>query len=87
MADQLTPGGSADAARYVDWIGADAVEFGRAMEAYRTLRHRRFPACSEVLRVLKSLGYRKVEPAGPLPEITRPPSNEPGEGWRDAATD
>lgn len=39
----------------------DEVEFGLAMEAYRREYRRPFPTCSEVLAVLKSLGYRKIE--------------------------
>lgn len=39
----------------------DEIEFGQAMERYRRLRHRPYPNFGEVLRVLKSLGYRKVE--------------------------
>ena len=41
---------------------AEEVEFLRAMELYR--RKRPFPTLTEVLRVLKGLGYRKVEPSG-----------------------
>jgi hypothetical protein len=40
---------------------ADEIEFLMAMELYR--RKRPFPTWTEVLKVLKSLGYRKVEPA------------------------
>ncbi len=53
---------------------ADEVEFLLAMERYK--RKRPFPTWTEVLRVLKGLGYRKVE-------VARPPS-EPGE--RDETT-
>ena len=38
---------------------ADEVEFLKAMELLK--RSRPFPTWSEVLRVLKGLGYRKVE--------------------------
>ncbi len=48
----------------------DEVEFGRAMEMYRRTRHRKFPTCAETLAVLKALGYRKIEPPGPLPTYT-----------------
>lgn len=34
-------------------------EFLRAMEKYRREQRRPFPTCCEVLRVLKSLGYRR----------------------------
>jgi len=46
-------------------LGADLtpeqVEFGKAMERFKRERRRPFPTCSEVLEVLKSLGYRKVD--------------------------
>jgi hypothetical protein len=48
-------------------VSPEAVEFGRAMERYRRLRRRAFPTCGEALAVLRSLGYRKVAEAGPLP--------------------
>ena len=52
-------------------LADDEVEFGRAMEAYRRLRRRPYPTCAEVLGVLKSLGYRKAAPPGPLPGAPR----------------
>ncbi len=48
---------------------ADEVEFLLAMDRFK--RKRPFPTWTEVLRVLKSLGYRKVE-------VARPPG-EPGQ--------
>jgi hypothetical protein len=45
--------------------------FMRAMERYKRENRRPFPTWSEVLEVLMSLGYRKVEPAGDLPGIKR----------------
>ena len=44
----------------------DEIEFMSAIEQYKRLNGRMFPTCSEVLEVLKSLGYEKrpqVEPA------------------------
>lgn len=41
-------------------ITPDAVEFGRAMERYKRMENRPYPDCADILRVLKSLGYRKV---------------------------
>lgn len=43
--------------------GPDEVEFMLAVERFRREKNRRFPTCSDVLGVLKSLGYRK-HPAG-----------------------
>jgi hypothetical protein len=49
----------------------DETSFMRAMERYKRENRRPFPTWSEVLEVLISLGYRKVEPAGDLPGIKR----------------
>src|SRR4029450_7641966 len=49
----------------------DETAFMRAMERYKRENRRPFPTWSEVLEVLVSLGYRKVEPAGDLPGIKR----------------
>lgn len=40
---------------------AEELEFLRAMDRYKRERRRPFPAWSEVLAVLKSLGYQKPE--------------------------
>lgn len=37
----------------------DEVEFMQAMEAYKRKNGRMFPTCSEVLEVVRSLGYAK----------------------------
>jgi hypothetical protein len=37
----------------------DEIEFGRAMETFRRTKGVRFPTCSQVLAVLRSLGYAK----------------------------
>ena len=51
----------------------DEIEFMSAIEQYKRLNGRMFPTCSEVLEVLKSLGYEKrpeVEPmAAPLADL------------------
>jgi hypothetical protein len=41
---------------------AEALEFLRAMDAYR--RRRRFPSLLEILQVLRRLGWRKAPPVG-----------------------
>ncbi len=38
----------------------DEVQFMHAMEAYKRKNGRMFPTCSEVLEVIRSLGYAKV---------------------------
>jgi hypothetical protein len=40
---------------------ADEVEFMLAMDRYKRKNDRPFPTWHEVLRVVKSLGYRKVD--------------------------
>ncbi len=49
----------------------DETDFMKAMDRYKRENRRPFPTWSEVLEVLISLGYRKVEPAGDLPGIKR----------------
>lgn len=52
----------------------DEIEFMGAMDEYKRRSGRMFPTCSEVLEVLKSLGYEKrpkIETA-PLPGIDLP---------------
>jgi hypothetical protein len=39
---------------------ADEVEFMQALDEYKRKSGRMFPTCSEVLEVLRGLGYRKV---------------------------
>jgi len=46
---------------------AEEVEFMNAMDRYRREANRPFPTWSEVLEVLKSLGYRKVAEPTELP--------------------
>ncbi len=40
------------------------VEFMQALEKYKNESGRRFPTCSEMLTVLRSLGYVRVLPCG-----------------------
>ena len=40
--------------------GADELEFMRALEDYKRTSGRMFPTCSEVLEVVRSLGYVRV---------------------------
>ena len=41
--------------------GPEELEFMRAIEAYKRSSGRLFPTCSEVLEVVRSLGYRRPE--------------------------
>ena len=44
-----------------DYSG-DEIEFMKAMDDYKRQSGRQFPTWSEVLEVLRDLGYRKIAP-------------------------
>lgn len=51
----------------------DQLEFLKAIDAYKRLRHRPHPTDAEVLAVARSLGYRKVaDPDQLLPRFEPP---------------
>lgn len=41
----------------------DEIEFMQAMDAYKRANGRMFPTCSEILEVIRDLGYQRVEKA------------------------
>src|ERR1700730_673918 len=47
----------------------DEIEFMKSIDLYKRANRRPFPTWSEVLEVLRSLGYRKVEAATKLPGL------------------
>lgn len=49
----------------------EEVEFMKAMERYMRVNKRKFPTFREVLAVAKSIGYRLVTEAEPLPKFLR----------------
>jgi hypothetical protein len=54
-----------------DYSG-DEVEFMQALDAYKRANGRMFPTCSEILEVIRALGYVRL-PAGERPaELTLP---------------
>ncbi|GIW83545.1 MAG: hypothetical protein KatS3mg106_058 [Gemmataceae bacterium] len=59
----------------------EELEFMKAMERYKRENRRPFPTWSEVLEVLRSLGYRRVAEPTPLPtgkrERNHPTSSNP----------
>ena len=55
-----------DIAGKIDASQADEIEFMQAMDAYKRASGRMFPTCSEILEVIRNLGYVKV--SGPKPE-------------------
>lgn len=52
---------------------AEEIEFMRAMDEYKRKNGRMFPTCSEILEVVRSLGYVKLSA-----ETTEVPSAEAG---------
>jgi hypothetical protein len=52
----------------------EEIIFMKAMDLYKRANRRPFPTWSEVLEVLRSLGYRKTEAAVALPGAAIPPS-------------
>jgi hypothetical protein len=56
----------------------DAVEFMKAMDQYKRDNRRPFPTWSEVLEVLRALGYRKVRAPSELPHYGAPPATPKG---------
>lgn len=55
---------------------AEEIEFMQAMDAYKRASGRMFPTCSEILEVIRSLGYQRfpqaATPAGVLPSEAAP---------------
>ena len=50
----------------------DEIEFMKAMDQYKRDNRRPFPTWSEVLEVLRALGYRKVAQPTALPGLSPP---------------
>lgn len=53
----------------------EEVEFMNALDEYKRKSGRMFPTCSEVLEVIRSLGYVKLSPAGQA-ALTAMPTDE-----------
>lgn len=56
----------------------DEIIFMKAMDQYKRANRRPFPTWSEVLEVLRALGYRKTEAATAMPGL----QPDPGSGKR-----
>src|SRR2546428_14123682 len=54
----------------------DDIDFMKAMDQYKRDNRRPFPTWSEVLEVLRSLGYRKVAERTALPGLPTAPAAE-----------
>ena len=53
----------------------EEIEFMKAMDQYKRANRRPFPTWSEVLEVLRSLGYRKIAETTALPGLPLQPIN------------
>lgn len=54
-------------------VTTEVLDFIKALDDYKKSKNRPFPTWSEVLEVLKQLGYRQVEDARPIEEIGEKP--------------
>ena len=52
----------------------DEIEFMHALDAYKRAAGRMFPTCSEILEVVRDLGYRRLSPEE-LAKIQPPPAD------------
>jgi len=50
-------------------VTTEVLDFIKALDDYKKTKNRPFPTWSEVLEVLKQLGYRQVEDARPIEDI------------------
>jgi hypothetical protein len=57
---------------------AEELEFMRAMDDYKRASGRMFPTCSEILEVIRALGYAKPVTAGQPAAIAGPSETPPG---------
>ncbi len=64
----------------IDPVSTDEQAFVKAMDQYKRENRRPFPTWSEVLEVLRSLGYRKVEDERELPGSPKPAPIVPPKG-------
>lgn len=55
----------------------DEIEFMHALDAYKRFSGRMFPTCSEILEVIRALGYVRVKEADALPINMPVPPAEP----------
>jgi hypothetical protein len=69
-----TPEGDSHAANPVE---DEATSFKKAMDRYKRENRRPFPTWSEVLEVLRSLGYRKVADETELPGTKKETAGPP----------
>jgi hypothetical protein len=54
----------------------DELEFMQALDAYKRANGRMFPTCSEILEVIRSMGYVRLPAEGPAAAISVESSSE-----------
>ena len=57
----------------------DEIQFMQALDAYKRTSGRMFPTCSEILEVIRDLGYVRVIPAGAAAARSDAPTDSEGE--------
>jgi hypothetical protein len=58
----------------------EEIEFMQALDAYKRANGRMFPTCSEILEVIRALGYVRLTPTGaPMPPAAETESLMPSE--------
>jgi hypothetical protein len=60
---------------------ADEIEFMHALDAYKRSSGRMFPTCSEILEVIRDMGYVRVAPSAQAPLAT---TGQAGDGRPEA---
>ncbi|NRA96554.1 MAG: hypothetical protein HRU14_10140 [Planctomycetes bacterium] len=50
-------------------VGEEALDFIKAIEDYKAAKERPFPSWTEVLQIVKAIGYRKVADSKPVTEL------------------
>jgi len=58
----------------------EEIEFMNALDEYKRTSGRMFPTCSEILEVIKKLGYRKCSAGELAGALGAEPANQPGNG-------
>jgi hypothetical protein len=56
---------------------SEEIDFMRAMDLYKRVSRRQFPTWSEVLEVLRAIGYRKVAEPVPIPGVKPSATDSP----------
>lgn len=65
---------------------ADEIEFMHALDAYKRASGRMFPTCSEILEVIRNLGYARL-PANDSPSPASPADGDESASRQPAASD